>query len=720
MSIRRQVIFIFIFLIITTCAPLVRAIVLYFNPTIISNTFLLFLPSISSFILGCILIISILNVIKKLRKDIKVRYESTMLEQTYRHIVEGSGVCSIVINTDGIIKFISKNAERLYGYLPEELVGADLIKYIPEEFRGEISGAIMGIPEGNEHEETLQLQILTKDGNSKWISCRMYPVKDDDGDVRQLQLMMWDIDNEKKMQLELERTEHARKLQQQLLQTIIDYCPVIIYLKNLKGEIVLTNSRMKNLAGLASGQDSPVSPRLNNREEKNKLYEEYDRKVIEEKQMVAFEDEYFHRNGKTTNYYLMKFPIFDKNGDIEYICNFSTDVSSLKKSERLMLEAKKEAEQAKEAQEIFMANMSHEIRTPMNGILGMSNLLMSSNLNSEQTEFMEAIQESAKNLLAIINDLLDFSKIKSGKFHLESTEFKPRQAIKKAMYPLLFRANEKKLPLKCFVDTSVPENLVGDPLRLQQVIINLVGNAVKFTESGSVEVKVYPASRRGKQVMLNIDVIDTGIGIPNDKLGNIFESYTQTDTNISRIYGGTGLGLAIVKQLVELQNGSVSVKSEMGKGSVFTVQIPYTVIETASDTNHEIKDKREQENMLKDVRVLVAEDNLINQKVVQKTLMKQNAHVVVVGNGQLAVDKLAVEDFDIVLMDLQMPEMDGYTATVYIRKVLKKSVPIVAMTADAISGESDKCFAIGMNGYISKPFEATDLYNKIIELTDRL
>jgi PAS domain S-box-containing protein len=521
------------------------------------------------------------------------------------------------------------------------------------------------------------------------------------------------------MQLELERTEQARKLQQHLLQTIIDYCPVIIYLKNLKGEVVLTNSRMKNLAGLSSGTESPISPKMNNREEKNRLYEEYDKKVIEEKEMVAFEDEFIHRNGKITNYYLMKFPIFDKDGNIEYICNFSTDVTSLKKSERLMLEAKKEAEQAKEAQEVFMANMSHEIRTPMNGILGMSNLLMNSELNGEQQEFMEAIQESAKNLLAIINDLLDFSKIKSGKFHLESIEFKPRQAIKKAMYPLLFRANEKKVPLKCFIDTSVPENIIGDPLRLQQIIINLVGNAVKFTDTGYVEVKVYMVSRIENKALLNIDVVDTGIGIPQDKLSNIFESYTQTDTNISRIYGGTGLGLAIVKQLTELQNGNVSVKSELGKGSVFTVQIPYTIAETASDTHPGALDKREQDNMLKNVRVLVAEDNIINQKVVQKTLMKQNAHVEVVGNGQLAIEKLLIGNFDIVLMDLQMPEMDGYTATKHIRQVMKRNIPIVAMTADAISGESDKCIEVGMNGYISKPFDADDLYNKIIELTGK-
>jgi len=716
MSIRRHITIIVIAIIFITCMPIVRTAVVFFHPEVVSNSYLFFFPSVFSILVGAGLIYSIINVVKKARKNIRERYESDMLEKTYKNIVEDSGVCSIIIDNHSIIKFISKNLERLSGYSPTELIGVELYKTLPSAYREQVSKIVSRIFSGNDYDETIQVQVYTKERVDKWVSCRLYAVKDNAGNISQVQMMVWDIDKEKKMQLELEQTEQDKKAQQLMLQTIIDYCPVIIYMKNMKGEFVLTNSRMKNLAGLTAGTESPVSGRMNNRSEKNKLYEEYDRKVMQEKRMVTFEDEFVHRNGHSTNYYLMKFPIFDQDGELEYICTFSTDISSLKKSERLMLEAKKEAEQAKEAQEIFMANMSHEIRTPMNGILGMSNLLMSTSLNDEQKDFMQAIQESAKNLLAIINDLLDFSKIKSGKFHLESTEFKPRQTIKKAMYPLLFRANEKKIPLKSLVDTSVPEILLGDPLRLQQVIINLVGNAVKFTDDGYVEVKIYPYSREGNKILLNIDVVDTGIGIPADKLDNIFESYTQTDTNISRIYGGTGLGLAIVKQLVELQNGTVSVKSKLGEGSTFTVQIPYLVRETYSDNTGETDETTEKENMLKDIKVLVAEDNIINQKVVQKTLMRQNATVEIVSNGQLAVDRLSVADFDIILMDIQMPEMDGYTATKHIRTVMHKNTPIVAMTADAITGEADKCIEVGMNGYISKPFDANDLYNKILEL----
>lgn len=718
MSIRRQITAILIAVVVFTCLPLIRAVLVYCYPALGTNfIFDLFINLISLF-LAIALFAAIISVIKRTRKYIKVRYDDQLLEQTYRNIVEDSGVSSIVIDPNGVIKFASKNVERLTGYSPAEIMEKELQITMPTAYRQQVNDIITKLLNYEAYDDTIIVQVYTKARVNKWISCRMYPVKDEAGKIRQLQLMVWDIDNEKKMQMELQSTESARKSQQQLLQTIIDYCPVIIYLKNLKGEIVLTNSRMKNLAGLSAENDSPISPKMNNRAEKNKLYEEYDRRVIEEKRMVTFEDEFVHRNGKTTHYYLMKFPIFNKEGEIEYICNFSTDVSSLKKSERLMLEAKKEAEKAKEAQETFMANMSHEIRTPMNGILGMSNLLMGAKLDDEHKEYIQAIQESAKNLLAIINDLLDFSKIKSGKFHLESVEFKPRQAIKKAMYPLLFRANEKKLPLKCFVDTSVPENLMGDPLRLQQVIINLVGNAVKFTESGSVEVKVYTINKDENTILLNMDVIDTGIGIPDNKLENIFESYTQTDTNISRIYGGTGLGLAIVKQLVEMQEGRVTVKSEMGKGSVFTVQIPYLVIHGQNELQVAPKtDNKETSNMLSNIRILVAEDNLINQKVVERTLTKQNAYVQVVANGKLAVEKLRYEKFDIVLMDLQMPEMDGYEATAFIRKELGITIPIVAMTADAISGESDKCIDVGMNGYISKPFEAIELYHKILDFT---
>jgi len=439
--------------------------------------------------------------------------------------------------------------------------------------------------------------------------------------------------------------------------------------------------------------------------------------VLKEKNITTFE---FERevDGKHEYYWITKFPLFDENGEVKNICGLVTDITERKEDEIQLREAKKEAETAKAAQEAFLANMSHEIRTPMNGIIGMGNLLLSTDLNLEQREFTDNIQESARSLLAIINDILDFSKIKSGKFQLEYSPFRVRQTIWKAIYPLQFRAEEKMINLKVHFDDALPDVLIGDPLRLQQIIINLAGNAIKFTANGSVGINVAQENNANSHLGLHVDVTDTGIGIAENKVDLIFESFTQDNENTSRKYGGTGLGLTIVKQLVELQHGSVKVKSVLGQGSTFSFTIPYNIgeAELLPDTVG-INDEAQQQNLLKGISILVAEDNIINQKVIKSTLQKQGAEIHIAGNGKDAIEEIKLRDYDLVLMDLQMPDVDGYKATRYIREVMKNDVPIFAMTADAIKGEAEKCYAAGMNGFISKPFEPGDLYQQILKVT---
>jgi CheY-like chemotaxis protein len=300
---------------------------------------------------------------------------------------------------------------------------------------------------------------------------------------------------------------------------------------------------------------------------------------------------------------------------------------------------------------------------------------------------------------------------------LERTSFDVRNSISKALHPLQFRAEEKKLNLQLNIAEDVPETLIGDPLRLQQLVINPTGNSLKFTPHGSVTVTVRSEPVNDKNIMLHVSVKDTGIGIAEEKLDKIFESFTQSKAEDARKYGGTGLGLAIVKQLVELQQGAVTVKSLEGKGSAFTFSIPYTKSDSkVYDTA--IEQSAAHLQLLKDIRVLVAEDNLINQKVVKTTLSKQGAIVTIAGNGQEAIQEMKQHGFDLILMDLQMPEMDGYRATRYIRQIIKADIPIIAMTADAIKGEEEKCHEAGMNAYISKPFDPVDLYNSILQLTN--
>lgn len=649
-----------------------------------------------------------------------------LLEGIYKNIVEDSGIAGIIADREAIIRFTSNNIESLTGYTPQDLVASELISCIPSEFRPVVTEIITQIQNNDTHQETVQIQIYTKCGERKWIHCRIYPIKETMGNVKEVQLMLWDIDKEKKLEIELKEAEQAQKVQQQLLQTIIDYSPSAIYLRNPEGNYLLTNAKLKHfiseivpVEGAEDG-DGIEHGNVFYYMAKRQHHHDMDAMVMKQKRMVTFEDEYHQRNGKRINFWHLKFPIFNEAGEVEYVCNFSIDITTLKESEKIMLEAKKEAEQARAAQEVFLANMSHEIRTPMNGIIGMTNLLLGTQLDTEQWDYAESIQTSAKNLLMMINDLLDFSKLRSGKFVLDLKEFKPRQLIKNTIYPLLFNANEKGIALKTLIDDSVPDAIIGDPLRLHQMITNLVGNAVKFTEKGHVEIKMHTISQSRNVIWMDIDVTDTGIGIDENKLDYIFESYTQSDKNTSRLYGGTGLGLAIVKQLAELQNGTISVKSVKGKGSVFTLHIPFQAVEKPVEQEvPKTADRVQEANLLHGLNILVAEDNLISQKVAKQTLAKQGAEVEIVSDGRQAVNMLQQQHFDIVLMDLQMPEMDGYEATEHIRQVLQSTVPIIAMTADAVKGEIDNCMQVGMNGYISKPFNYNELYDKILELTGK-
>jgi|GEM_PF-5810401 signal transduction histidine kinase/CheY-like chemotaxis protein len=372
------------------------------------------------------------------------------------------------------------------------------------------------------------------------------------------------------------------------------------------------------------------------------------------------------------------------------------------------------AEEATSLQEQFLANMSHEIRTPMNGITGMTDLLLETKLSAQQKDFAKTIKRSSDSLLIIINDILDFSKIRAGKLTIEKIDFTLTEVAENIKKIFKHRVIEKGLVLNFNIHEDVPVALNGDPYRLNQILVNLTGNALKFTQSGGISIDVALQAGTPDEVELSFAVTDTGIGIPADKLTEIFESFTQASLGTSRNYGGTGLGLAITKQLLELQQGSISVESKMDSGSTFRFTMPYGRATTKNSSIFSGKGIMHYGSFLNNKKCLVAEDNEVNQKVMRHVLQKAGAKVDVAGDGMAAVEFLKTNpDYCIIIMDLQMPQMDGYAATKYIRNVMHISTPIVAMTASVLKGEKEKCMSLGMNDYISKPFDFSFLYSRI-------
>jgi len=393
------------------------------------------------------------------------------------------------------------------------------------------------------------------------------------------------------------------------------------------------------------------------------------------------------------------------------------DITRRKQVQEDLEKAIREARQAKQMQEQFLANMSHEIRTPMNGIKGMTELLLDTPLSPKQQELAGTIKSSAGNLLVIINDILDFSKIQAGKLNIEKIEFSLRDILSSTASIFEHRLKKKGLDLHIDMDPAIPGRLIGDPYRLNQVLINLLGNAIKFTEQGQIHIRATAKKNSDQEVVVSFDIIDTGIGISPTSLPHIFDSFSQAGEGKGHRYGGTGLGLTICKQLLHLQGGEITAASTPGQGSTFHFHLPYGYIDKPVSDQPAAVHVNDYSNLLTGRRFLVAEDNEINQRLIDYVLTKAGGTVQLANNGAQAIDYLQNDQsFDLIIMDLQMPEMDGYATTKYIRKDLRMHIPIIAMTATAMKGEQLQCLQSGMNEYMTKPFEFADLYKRISNL----
>ena len=499
------------------------------------------------------------------------------------------------------------------------------------------------------------------------------------------------------------------------INTLLDTIPAFVFFKDREYKYVLVNKSFINFINLP--EEKIIGKTVQELSFEHKLlknYSKYEKKVLEEGIPQYNISEQLEKNGKSLWLNTNLAPVKNKHNEIIGFIGISWDVTNTKEYEKKLKKAKILAEEGTKAKSQFLANMSHEIRTPLNGIIGMTQILEGTRLTKKQMEYVDIIATSGDNLLMLINDILDFSKIEAGKINFINENFLLKKPFKEVRDILSLRAEEKGIIINCNIDNNVPDYVTGDEYRLKQIILNLANNAIKFTEKGFININIeYLGKDKGKH-KIKVSVEDTGIGINKEDLKDLFKSFSQLDASSTKQYGGTGLGLAISKRLVQMMEGEIGVKSKKDVGSTFwfTAKFnegvpPVKKEETkASGQNSELKTK----NGL----VLVVEDNLINQKITAFSLTKAGMKVTIANNGKEAVELFRKQHFDVILMDIQMPVMDGFDATKAIRNIEKSKqnnshTPIIALTANAMQGDAERCLNAGMDDYISKPFKLENL-----------
>jgi PAS domain S-box-containing protein len=623
-----------------------------------------------------------------------MKAETRQTSQYARSLIEASLDPLVTINAGGKIVDVNEATVNVTGVSRKNLMGTDFFDYFTEPQRARevylevfAKGSIADSP----------LTLRHKQGKLTDVLFNGSVYKDDKGNVLGVVIVARDVTAQKLL------SKYSLSLIEASLDPLVTISP--------QGKITDVNEATVNVTGVSRN-------RLKGTDffayftEPDKAREGY--KQVFAKGFVAdYPLTLKHKKGKLTDVLFNGSVYKDDRGNVLGVVVVARDVTDQKIIKNKLIEATRIAKEAVKAKQQFLSNMSHEIRTPMNAIIGFTKVLLKTKLDAKQVEYLTAIKISGDALIVLINDILDLAKVEAGKMTFEKTPFKVFASISAMLHLFEPKIQEKNLQLIKQYDPAIPEVLVGDPVRLHQVILNLVSNAVKFTSHGNIIVSVCLVSQDEENATVKFAVTDTGIGIPENRQDNVFESFQQATSNTSRLYGGTGLGLAIVKQLVEGQGGTLSVKSVLGEGSTFSFTLEF--MKTLAEAEAEVEEEEEFELGLKNIKILVVEDIALNQLLMKTLLDEFGFESDIAANGRIAVEKLQEFSYDLILMDLQMPEMNGFDATEIIRKKMNSQIPIIALTADVTTVDVAKCRAVGMNDYLAKPIDGRALYLKIVK-----
>lgn len=634
----------------------------------------------------------------ELQSEVEARVKQLKFaEHEYQQLVESVNDLIFKTDLDGRFLYVNPKTIELTKYSENDFKSLTIYDLIAPPFKEKVLSFYNNQGLKGLAPEEFEFIILTKNGTKIWVNQIASLVYNEYKGTDEFIVVARDITEKKNINQILKNSEEKYR-------GIIENLELGLLEVNLNGLIIKAYPQFCEMTGYSE-------PELLGKNAQQFLLHPASINVMQEEIRKrkngipgVYEVQIKHKQGHYIWGIISGAPFYDINGAHIGSIGIHLDISKQKKVEQELKVAKEVAEASVKSKELFLANMSHEIRTPMNAIIGLGNLLKETGLTKNQYKYVSTINTSSQNLLTIINDILDFTKIEAGKLEMESIPFDIAYSIEKTIEVFEPIAKEKNLTFNYSIDKMLRREVLGDPTRLNQVLINLLGNAFKFTQSGAVNLTVELTEKTKTNYTVKFSVKDSGIGISSKNLETIFDSFTQAESSTARLYGGTGLGLAICHQLIKLMGGHLKVSSEIGIGTEFIFNVRFQILKT-----HTMVNNVPNITLDKGLKVLLVEDNKVNQFLAQTILNQWSCEIDCAENGLIAIEKVKETTYDIVLMDIRMPVMNGEEATVIIRKELNILTPIIALTANAIKGDKEKYLALGMNGYISKPFNKENL-----------